>query len=228
MIHAKYCYDSDPLDRWFEEEIEIEELMYWHLEKYFEPERIVLADQMYWKWVVHWGGYRITLGEMLNQPVRAVLNEKGIWVPDPSETFKLSSVLRVLINDVEVHRTPTTNVPVFTTQTGIWAARRLGNVGTPAAVMQYGDGIGNTQPDMNGLTGNMLFLAPLQIMGGKAVDKTIEFSAVTIPGTGSAGSISEIGLFTLTRTMIAREHLVTPIQRDMTDKLSVVWQITIN
>ena len=45
MIHAEYCYDSDPIDRWFEEEIEITDLLYWHLEKYFEIEPIRIKDE---------------------------------------------------------------------------------------------------------------------------------------------------------------------------------------
>lgn len=223
MIHAKYCYDSDPIDRWFKEEVEIDDLLYWHLEKYFEPDNIQLEDESRWEFYVHWGGYRITLGEMLNQPVRAVLNQPGIWVPDKFETFPLKSRVIIELNSVEVYNRESASI----VEDGInWAASRLGGEGAQVSLMKLGDGNMATTPDMHGLVGAELGIGPLDPMGGKPAGMGIDFTAEFPPGVGT-GLVREIGLFAMNRVMLSRESIATGINKQSVDRLLVKWRWSI-
>ena len=102
MIHAFYCYDSDPHDRWFTEDVELVDAMYWHLEKYFPPDSMYLLEQLTWVQTKHFGGYEFTLGGQLNQPVRSIFNEPAIWIP--TSMLKLTDELVILLNGTEVYR----------------------------------------------------------------------------------------------------------------------------
>jgi len=233
MIHAEYCYDSDPIDRWFEEEIEITDLLYWHLERYFDVEHIRLEDKEHWVFYKHWGGYRITLGEMLNQPVRAILNEPGVWVPDKFETFGMGSLVVIEVNGAEVYRRASTpNIISVLDQGKSWAAKRLADGSALPSYIQIGgnnDGSGGgvaTAANMTSLIGPDLGLAVLTPSGGTVQGRSVVYFAVLDLAAGPY-QVGELGLFTRNRKMIAREALATRITKSPGDAFAVTWTITI-
>lgn len=233
MIHAEYCYDSDPIDRWFEEDVEITDIVYWHLERYFDIEHIHLTDESHWEFYVHWGGYRVALGGMLNQPVRAILNQPGIWIPEKDETFNVGSEVAIEVNGVEVYRRASTPQVMTIVQQGIeWIAHRLSNSGMSVALIQVGgnnDGTGAlipTDPDMVNMIGPYLDLAPLTIRGGTVQGQSIVYEASLNLDAGPY-QVGELALFTGDRKMIAREALTARITKDAGIPFDITWTITI-
>ena len=101
MIHATFCYDSDPKDRWFEEKVEIREELMKEFEKYLSPELLLFYEQMSWKVFNHFGGYEVTLGGPLNNPVTAVLNAKGVW--KPTSVLAVEDHLTIYLNGAVVY-----------------------------------------------------------------------------------------------------------------------------
>lgn len=99
MIHAYYCYDSDPIDQWFWEDIEIVDLAYWHLTKYFEPDQISFKDDHKWDLDKHYGGMLLTFGGPLNEPKWSVLNQPAEWEHDPDDALDVEDYIDIKLID---------------------------------------------------------------------------------------------------------------------------------
>jgi len=102
MIHAFYCYDSDPHDRWFTDDIKFVDEAHWHLEKYFNPDSVKISDEMRMVHTKHFDGYEIALGGVINEPIYAILNNPAVWVP--TSFLKLKDELVISLNGTEVYR----------------------------------------------------------------------------------------------------------------------------
>ena len=235
MIHAENCYDSDPIDRWFDEEIEIDELLYWHLERYFDGEYIRLTDEEHWELERRFGGFDISFGNMLNQPVRAVLNAPGIWVPSLDGKIDIISMVHIAVDDVEVYRrTETDTVIAIVDQGKIWAARRLADKETLVSYILAGfnedcdNNMVPTKPPMMDIIGPQLGMARLYTRGGViCAANTVKYTA-SLPIDDGPYQVGELGLYTMTRKMVAREMISPRITKDPGKKFDITWIITID
>jgi len=225
MIHAYYCYDSDPIDRWFEEDIELEELMYWHLEKYLPPDSISFEEKLEKDMFYHFGGFNVVLGGPLNNPVTAVLNAPDYWVPDGYENINTESSMEIEIDGVTMMQIA--QRPLIVQIGKEWVAKRLAAIGAPAAYVVFGDNGMPTEKDMVYIQGNQLELIALDQRGGTVRGKELAMSVTVGPGVMNGVTIREIALFSPIRMDPIISRMVIPggIQKIAGQTMKIFWTL---
>lgn len=82
-VHAYFCYDPDPTDKWFFENVFVTDVLVKVIEKHFPPDSVTIEDGLMTKHIhKHLGGYEFAMGSgPINDPHTAVFNVPGTYEP---------------------------------------------------------------------------------------------------------------------------------------------------
>jgi hypothetical protein len=97
-VHAKYCLDSDPFDHWFWDEIEFDELLSIHVDKFLHDELVLnFEEHLSISVEKDIGGYEFAISSgPINAPRYSVFNAPGRF--EPTVFVELQDLLTIIKN----------------------------------------------------------------------------------------------------------------------------------